>query len=419
MSRTRSKSLREKKAASSLGSPLEEAAAPPGRPGLLQEVNVREILRLLRGHSPCSRADLARYSGLSAPTVSSAVARLKQRRLIEEVGQGSSNGGRPPALLRFNSSFGFVVGVDIGGSQVRVALADLNGSIVGKWSKATPADRTPEGIARLITAGIRELRRQNRIPSRKLLALGAGAPGITDVRAGIVLSAPCLSRWQNVPLRQLLERNTRIPTAVENDVNLGALGESWCGSARGAKNFIFLAMGTGVGAGLFVNGHLYHGSDWAAGEIGYLHVPGTAEMPLAIARPGPLESVIGGHGIQRSWRKLCAGKGKHRRLSLRLKPTEVFDQALSGQPESRQLLEQTARILAAVIANVSVILNPSLVVFGGGIGTNPSLFEATRRILERNEFARPRLALSLLGPDAQLFGAIRLALDQARALGQE
>lgn len=93
----------------------------------------------------------------------------------------------------------------------------------------------------------------------------------------------------------------------------------------------------------------------------------------------------------------------------------MFDQAVLGQPESRRLLEQTARILAAAIANVCVILNPSLVVFGGGIGTNASLFDATRRILEGNEFARPRLALSLLGPDAQLFGAIRLALDYAQA----
>ena len=392
-----------------------EFTARPGRSESLRQANVREVVHLLRTHGPCSRADLARASGLSAPTVSSVIASLRRKGLIEEMGPGVSNGGRRPDLMRFNAQYGYVAGVDIGGSQVRVALADLTGTVIGKWSKAAREDRTPAGIVARIHEGIRELARLHHLPSKRILALATGAPGITDVRAGLVLSAPHLTRWQNVPLRELLEARTNIPTAIENDVNLGALGESWCGSARGVRNFVFLAIGTGVGAGIFVNGHLYHGSDWSAGEVGYLQVPGTEDFPLILNRPGPLESVIGGLGIERAWKELVKNNGHGGGNSHRLKPTQIFDNARDGDLASRKILEATAHILARAVANLSVTLNPSLIVFGGGIGTNLTLFQTTRRILEQNELAAARLALSLLGADAQLYGAIRLALDHAQA----
>jgi glucokinase len=386
----------------------------PARPGQLRQVNTREILRLLRLHSPCSCADLVRQSGLSAPTVSSTVEYLRRKRLIEQIGPGTSSGGRPPRLLRFNNTFGYVAGVDIGGTAVRVVLADLNGKIVGKWVAPIRGNSTPKRVAALVMRGIHQLERHHRVPAKKLMAVAAGAPGITDTRAGIVFSAPNLTNWEDVPLRQILEDSADVPVAIENDVNLGALGESWSGTARGVRNFVFMAIGTGIGAGIFVNGSLYHGSDWAAGEIGYLCVPGTEQTRLAIHRPGPLESVIGGRGIERMWR--TSRNGSHGRNSgklRKLKATEIFDLAQSGDARARGVLMQTARILANAIADVSVILNTSLVVLGGRVGLHSALFEATMRILERNEVARPRLALSTLGEDAQLYGAIWLALKTA------
>jgi glucokinase len=240
------------------------------------------------------------------------------------------------------------------------------------------------------------------------------------VQSGIVVSAPNLSDWDCVPLRDILESKVGLPVAIENDVNLGALGESWRGTAQGEKNFVFLAIGTGVGAGIFVNGALYHGSGWAAGEIGYLQVPGTDGSPLDVHRAGSLESLIGGKGIERAWSKLAHRHRNHDRNSTKksarsLQATTVFDLAESGEREARQVLDKSARILANAVTNISLILNSSLVVFGGSIGTHSALFEATRRLVERNEFARPRLAISSLGPDAQLYGAIWLAIKTAEA----
>src|SRR5579885_2310420 len=363
--------------------PMDPGVAP-GRPELLREVNARQLLRLLRLRGPCSRADLVRHSGLSAPTVSSAISYLQEKGLVEGLGPGRSNGGRRPSLLRFNPARGYVMGVDIGRSVVRVGLADLKGGIVEKWVGDVTSHSTPERVANLIHEGIVELQGRHRMVENKILALAAGVPGIT--------------------------------CAVENDVNLAALGESWCGTARGVPNFVFLSIGTGVGAGIFVNGHLYHGSEYTAGEIGYLYVPGTEETPLALRRQGPLESVIGSKGIEQFWVNLNRTERKTGSLrNQRLEAIEIFNLAERGNRQARMVLQQTARILADAITNVCVILNSSLVVLGGRLGTHPALFEATRRILERNEFSRPQLAVSSLGREAQLFGALWLALNLADA----
>jgi len=394
-----------------------------GRPALLREVNARRVLRLLRLHGPCSRADLVRYSGLSAPTVSSGVAFLEKKGLVEPLGPGPSGGGRPPGLLRFNAKRGYVLGVDIGTSVVRVAVSDLNGALVDKWMAPTRSLSTPKRVVALIRSGIEKLQGLHQIPSTKLLVVAAGVPGITDARTGVVLSAPILeSGWNNVPLRQMLESETGISSTIENDVNLAALGEGWLGTARGVKDFVFLTVGTGVGAGIFVNGQLYHGSDWAAGEIGYLYVPGTEETPLALRLPGSLESIIGARGIQEAWRKLAAGPPSPNHSgdappsqpsSENVAATEILAFAERGDSRAQAILRQTARILADAITNVCLILNSSLVVLGGRIGSQPALFDATRRIVERNEFCRPRLALSALGSEAPLYGTICLALKHA------
>lgn len=380
----------------------------PGRPGMLRRVNSTEILRLLRLHGPCSRADLVRASGLSAPTVSSSVEYLREKGLIEEVGVGNLKKGRPPGLLRFNRTFGFVVGVDIGGSAVRVALADLDGNVLGKLSLPIQNRGTPRRVVSMIRAGTLRLQQRNRIPRRKLVGIVVGAPGITNPGTGLVHSAPHLTAWKDVPLPQMVSTSLGIPAAIENDANLAALGEGWRGTAHSVPDFVFIAIGAGVGAGIVLNGRLYHGADWAAGEIGYVMVPGTRSGPLDLLQPGPLESVIGGPGIEEAWRR---GNGHHRVLHA----TEILDMAETGDRLARSILDRIARVVAESVLSMSMLLNPRLVVLGGRIGTHRALFEATERIVDRSRVPKPRLAMSALGQDAQLLGAVWLATRRAEA----
>ncbi len=181
---------------------LTEAETQPSRPSHLRQANARGLLRLLREHNPCSKADLVRLSGLSAPTVSSAVAYLESLGLVENLGDGESSGGRPPEMLRFNAGHGYVAGVDIGGTRLRMVLADLNGRVVTQWAtQFTERQRMPKAVCSLIHEGLKVMCQEASTSLRRVLHITVGAPGITNVDSGVVSSAPNLREWTDVPLQ--------------------------------------------------------------------------------------------------------------------------------------------------------------------------------------------------------------------------
>jgi glucokinase len=307
---------------------------------------------------------------------------------------------------------GYVVGVDIGGSNLRLALAGMDGKVLAKWAVSTEGIRDPQVVVRLIEEGVDDLLQQNHLSRSLLLAIAAGAPGVTNVDEGIVIATSYLMGWRDVPLRALLEARLGVPAAVENDVNTAAIAESRIGAGQGIRDFIFIAVGTGIGAGIVLNGRLFHGMGWSAGEIGYMLVPGTSVSPVEKGEPGALESVIGGEGIKAQWQSLWSQE----RTPLRrdLVATQIFDHALQGDPLAQAVLHKSAQTLAYAIYNLAVVLNCSLVVLGGSVGMHPAFCDATREILiQRDKRVQPKLVRSTLGPDAQVNGAIQLALDAA------
>lgn len=389
-----------------------EAETQPSRPSHLRQVNARGLLRLLRENSPCSKADLVRLSGLSAPTVSSAVAYLESLDLVENLGDGESNGGRPPEMLRFNASHGYVAGVDIGGTRLRMVLTDLNGRVMTQWATLfKERQRTPKAVCSLIHEGLKTMCQEVSASPKKILHITAGAPGVTNVEAGVVLSAPNLKDWNKVPLRAMIEDQTGISATVENDTNLAAVGEHWRGSAVGVEDFLFIALGTGVGAGIFLRGRLHHGANWSAGEIGYAAVGGRSRQALEIHSTGQLERAIGGLGIQAEWQSLLSRERRNGGDELaKLRATEIFDLAVEGDRLATRIVQYASQILADCIAEISLTLDPELVVLGGGVGSHPELCRSTEKLLSLNEFARPKVRSSSLGTQAQLHGAISLSL---------
>jgi glucokinase len=319
---------------------------------------------------------------------------------------------RPSGFRHTNPNCGNVIGVDIGASNLRVALADKKGVLLGKWTTSTKSTSSPEMVVKQIQKGVSCLLKQAAVPRESLLAVAVGAPGITDRDAGIVFATSYLKGWRNVPLGRLLQSALHIPAVVENDVKLGAIGENWVGAARGVPNFVFLAIGTGIAAGIFVNGQLLHGPDWVAGEVGYMIVPGTPYSPGKRGAPGALESMIGGEGIRQHW--LRSGGNGRAKAARDVTATGIFYHALAGNLRAKNVLKQSAQMLAYAVYNLSVVLNPSLFILGGGVGMSGPLLRATARILEAyTQPSHPKLMTSILGPDAQLMGAIRLALDKA------
>jgi glucokinase len=306
----------------------------------------------------------------------------------------------------------YVIGVDIGGTKLRLALADISGTVLARWSASTVDIRNADKVVLLIAQGVDILLAEVNANRRTLRAIAAAAPGITDPDRGIVVATSYLMGWINVPLRALLEAELNIPAAIDNDVNLAALGEGRAGIAQGTPDFVFLAIGTGLGAGILLNNQIFRGHAFIAGEIGYILVPGVSEDPIPRGQPGALEQIIGGEGIKSQWQRHW--NPSLTKLPLSAAPTEIFDEAITGDTLAQQVLVSTARALSYAIYNIALILNCPLFVFGGTVGLHPALIEATRHALQqRSVRVQPQLLPSALGSDAQLIGAIRLALDTA------
>jgi glucokinase len=314
-------------------------------------------------------------------------------------------------------SRGFVAGVDIGGTNLRLAMASITGTVVGRWSTSTVGIRNPDLIVHLICEGVDALLAEQSSSRTNLRAIAAGAPGITDAEKGIVLATSYLMGWTDVPLRDLLETALSVPAFVDNDVNMAALGEYHAGVACGTRNFVFLAIGTGVGAGIMVNGQLFRGEGWIAGEIGYMLVPGVSVAPVADEEPGALEEIVGGEGIRRHWQSVWTEDNAA--LPREATATQIFDHALQGDPVAQAVLERSSRTLAYAIYNISLVLNCPLFVLGGSVGLHPALGDATRALLKgQNPRVQPQVASSSLGTEAQLTGAIFRAIEIAAMRGR-
>ena len=309
----------------------------------------------------------------------------------------------------------YVAAADIGGTRLRMMLADLRGVPVAHWSALLAEHgKTPGAICELANQGLRAMCASADTTPEAVLHLAAGAPGITNVTVGTVLAAPNLEDWNHVPLRHLLTRATGLPCTVENDVNLAALGEHQHGAARGIDSFVFVAVGTGVGASVFLRGAIHHGAEWAAGELGYCGVRDEPWSPVRARETGQMERRLGGAGLEGRWRAMLAEDGEADPALATLHAPAILDRAQAGDALARRLLGEVAGQLADLLTGVALLLNPELVVLGGGVGSHPALAAATQELLCRNDFAHPAVRSSSLGAEAQLYGGAALAAAAAR-----
>ena len=384
---------------------------PIGRPSVLRHTNAHGILKLLRECGSCSKADLVRASGLSAPTVTNVVKDLLSADLVEPLGEGSSNGGRPPDMIRFKAERGCLLAVEITAKNISFLLTDLNGSELNREEiSLVKRKTTPEVVCGLIGDELKKLLRKHARSRDKLLALVVGVPAITNVDEGSVLSISTLEGWRSVPLRAMLSKIAGCLVIVENDMNLAAQGEYYCGSAQHVRDFALINIGTNVGAGIFLGGRIHHGADWSAGEIAYLRLPSISRRQPTIHEFGELETVLSGPGILKSWREACArssrGTGKKD-----IDVVGVLNLAQAGDPCAVKIVRQRSAIVADIIVNLSLILNPGLILLGGEIGSHPVLIDFVQKHLKGGEFAVTRIASSPPRQRAVLWGCISLALE--------
>jgi predicted NBD/HSP70 family sugar kinase len=376
-----------------------------GTPSLLRAINARTILELIQRDGPVSRAQVARDSGLSKPTVSLGLAALLDAGLVREVGRSSGGRGPSAVLYELNPEAGWVAGIDVGRRWVRAAIADITGTIVARRHERARVSSARALIGQ-IGAMARGLAGDAGVGWDQVVHTTVGSPGVFEPTRGTVTLAPNLPGWGRHRLVEALLAELGAQVGVENDVNLAAVGERWKGLGRGMRDFGFLSIGTGVGMGLVLGGALYRGSRGAAGEVGYLPIGGDPRDPQ-VRRRGAFEEVTNAAGVVRTARE--AG------MTGPLTPKKVFALARRGDLTACEVVATEARRLALGLAVVVAVVDLELVVLGGGVGGNGDLLlEPLERELRALSPLRPRLAASALGEDAVLQGAVATALAAAQ-----
>lgn len=335
--------------------------------------------------------------GVSKPTVSTAVQGLLDGTLVKECGLAESDGGRRPMLLDFNADAGYVVGMDIGGTTARATLANLRGDRLATLREPTETlsgVRLVSQIQRLMSALL------NAVKGRKeILAVAIGTPGVVDPGSQRVRYAPNLSVLEAPGFLEQLERAVAVPVSLHNDVNLAALGEHRYGAGRGIENFLFAAIGTGLGLGLVLDGKLYLGRSGNGGEIGYI--------PFPPGSAATLEDSLSGKGIARKHLE-AGGSGN---------PEDAFDEANANLEPGATVILTFLEGLAWTVSALANTLEPEVVVLGGGIGMRcqPFLPKLHNLVISQSSIV-PDIVLSELGDEAGLHGALAVAIQESEPL---
>ena len=334
---------------------------------------------------------------------------------MREVGLGESlsGGGRPARLLEFNDASAAYLGIHFGVRATRVAVADARGVI--RVVRGRPSLRNAAARAsKVVRSMVSEALQAAKIPRARVAAAGATVPGLVDQASGVCVLAPNLA-WQDVPLREILQDELRVPVVVNNITQASAVAEGRVGAARGVRSYVWLYVGSGVGAGIVIDGKLFHGQSGFSGEIG--HCPVSDDGPLCgCGRRGCLETVASTMALLRAAEDAIAGKQAPRlsRVEGRLDVAGIAAAAVQGDAVAKRILAQSSEHLGRGISFLLNILNPEMIVLGGPvIEAGEPFLHAVRASVAHHALLPHGVAIvpSTLGDRAELTGSVLLAME--------
>jgi predicted NBD/HSP70 family sugar kinase len=392
------------------------------RPALIRALNEQLLLDHIRSSGPYSRADLARVSGLSKPTVSLALANLERAGLVRLAGQRTGMPGRTALLYEVRPEAGFVLGLDIGLRYLRGAVADLAGEIRARLSVPVRAITVAGRVAELVELAD-ELCARAGITRAAVIQTVVGSPGVYDPQRNLMALTGGLPGWDQPEALAGLRTAFGPALAIENDVDAAALAERALGVGQEHDNFAFVHVGSGVGMGLVLGGRLHRGVHGVAGEIAFLPIGGDPDVwadtgagagandgrvtagpegviidPEEARRRGTLETAAGADGVVRAARRVG--------LPRLATPRQIFEAAAAGDERAAAVVAGEARLVAAAICCVISVVDPSLIVLGGGIGQAPGFAGAVTAALAEIAPVLPDVKVSALGTDVVVDGCL-------------
>lgn len=377
---------------------------------MVRAINQRSVVEAIQHHGALSRSQVARVVGLSKPTVSEVFNELLAAGLLRGVGSTLGNQGPRASLYEVNNQAAWVVGIDVGRRWVRAALADLSGEIVARRDERVRL-RSSQSLLHQIGGIARAVTKERELDWEQVTQVTVGSPGVVDPARGRLVLAANLPGWERQGIVEAIRTEFATSVHIENDVNLAALGELWKGHGRTRDNFAYLWIGTGVGLGLIIDGRLHRGAHGLAGEIGHLPI-GVGEEPVATAdEAGPAgRGWFASSAVADALVQLASTRGMPGPLTLR----SVFSLARKGDPLAREVVEVEARLLARAVSTIAAVVDPELVILGGGVGHNGDLLvEPIERELRSITPLSMPVVTSALGTDAVLHGAVGTAISAA------
>ncbi|WP_311079957.1 ROK family transcriptional regulator [Paenibacillus polymyxa] len=370
-----------------------------GDQALVKKLNKSIVLERIRLHAPLSRAQLSSQTGLNKATVSNLVAELITDGLVYETGLGESSGGRKPLMLLFNSRAGFVLGIEVSVQYIKGALTDLAGTIEAELTLSL-TQHDPAFIIGQIRKLVQELMQVTPPSPHGIVGIGLGVPGMVD-ETGTVLFAPNLG-WEEVPLRQQLEAELGLPVVVDNEANVGAQGELYYGMdgdhRQLVRDLVYISAGSGIGAGIIIDGKPYQGAWGYAGETGHMTIDWNGRLCSC--------------GSRGCW-ELYASEKAYVTSTLKLpahNTAELLPFAQQGEASTLSVLNDIGRYLGVGITNIVNSLNPGMLIIGGPLAeARPWLEQSMREVIDERALPYHRRQLqirfSTLGSRSTMLGA--------------
>ncbi|MBA9028715.1 ROK family transcriptional regulator [Peribacillus huizhouensis] len=384
---------------------------------LMKSLNRSVILNTIRKKGGISRADIAKTTKLTPPTVSNLVKELLETEMIIETSLGVSSGGRKPTLLTLNSDMFHVIGLDIGSHHLKIILTDINGRIRKKQIHPIPDSITNEGLLDLMITSIYAIQKNEQIDRNKIIGIGIGMHGIVDVDQGVSVFAPNL-KLKNIGIKDALEKEFQMVVQIENDARAMSLGELWFGNGHGDDSIVCINVGRGIGAGIIINGQVFRGEHYISGEIGHMAIDLNGPK-CTCGNYGCLQTFASGPAIVESLKKELK-LGESSILSNKENEIDgevIYQAALAGDLLSKNILNKAGRYLGVGVTNLIHTVNPKRIVISGGVSNAKEfILESVKKTIEQRALTdsakQTEVIISKFGADATVMGAIALILAQ-------
>ncbi len=389
--------------------------------GLLHLANKRVLLKLIKQKGQISRSELTKITGLTPPSIARIVGELAEKdKLVEYVGVGNSNGGRPPVIVKFKSEGNYIIGIDLGATYIRGCLVDLNAKFISEIQVPTEIKNGFTSIIEKVTQVIHKLQSRKE-DSAKIWGIGIGVAGLVNNKTGIIESSPDFG-WKNIDLHKELETRLDLPFFFDNSTRLMALGELKLGARQNLKNFALINIGYGIASGLVIDGKVVKGEKGFAGEFGHISVDTNSTIQCGCGMKGCLESLASGHRISALGKKevinnnskelneLCNGNPELITAEM------VARAAINNDSASIKIYNDVTEYICKGIGTIANVLNPEIIYIGGGISLNGTFFfnliqeKKTKYLLPQN--SNVEIVPSTFGDQATSIGAVSLVFDK-------